>query len=170
MTADGTAAHAVFDIPALPSGLFSFAVCDEPCTTTGFGFGTYVQGLLNVLQTPAEGQLLGRVHELRWLLRARIHDVRMDLRRAEQRENRLETRLDAALGALEESRAQVGRLTRAASRTPDRDVIDGTAGALIAVGLIAIAAVLLQTHRRDRIVVPDSPAGILTEDLRSVER
>jgi len=101
---------------------------------------------------------------------SRVHGLRADVRSAERREDQLETRLDTTVGALEESRAEVGRLTRAASRTPDRDVIDGTAGALIAVGLIVIAAVLLRTRRRVRIVVPDTPAELLTEDLRSVER
>jgi hypothetical protein len=170
MAPDGTGGHAAFDLPALPSGTYSFAVCDDPCTERGLGFGEFVQGWLTVTQTPEEARLLARVRDLRGVMRSRIHGLRTDVRSAERREVRLQTRLDAALGALEESRAQVGRLTRAASRTPDRDVIDGTGGALIAVGLIAIAAVLVRRHRRDRIVVPDSPAELLAEDLRSVER
>jgi hypothetical protein len=170
MALDGTGGHATFELPALPSGQLSFVVCDDPCTRRGFGFGEYVQGWLTVVQTPEEARLLARVWELREKARADLRRSRAELRVAELREDRLGTRLDAALGALEESRAQVGRLTAAASRTPDRDVIDLTAGALISAGLIAIAAVLLRTRRRDRIVVPDSPAGLMTEDLRSFER
>jgi hypothetical protein len=170
MAPDGRSGHAVFDLPALPSGTYSFAVCDDPCTERGFGFGEFVQGWLTVTQTPEEARLLARVRDLRETMRSRVHGLTTELRSAERREDRLETRLDAALGALEESRAQVGRLTHAASRTPDRNVIDGTAGALIALGLIATAAVLFRRHRRDRIVVPDSPAELLAEDLRSVER
>ena len=170
MAPDGTGGRAAFDLPGLPSGTYSFAVCDDPCTERGIGFGEFVQGWLTVTQTPEEARLLARVRDLRETMRSRVHGLTTEMRSAERREDRLETRLDAALGALEGSRAQVGRLTRAASRTPDRDVIDGTAGALIAVGLIAIAAVLLQRHRRDRIVVPDSPAELLAEILRSVER
>jgi hypothetical protein len=167
MASDGTGGHATFDLPALPSGTYSFAVCDDPCTERGFGFGEFVQGWLTVTQTPKEARLLGRVRDLRETMRSRVRGLTTEMRSAERREERLETRLDAALGALEESRAHVGRLARAASRTPDRDVIDGTAGALIAVGLVAIAAVLLRRHRRDRILVPDSPAELLAEDLRS---
>jgi hypothetical protein len=170
MAPDGRSGRAAFDLPALPSGMYSFAVCDDPCTERGFGFGEFVQGWLTVTQTPEEARLLARVHELRGMMRSRIHGLRADVRSAERQEDRLQTRLDAALGSLEESRAQVERLTRASSRTPDRYVIDGTAGALIAVGLIAIAAVLLRTHRRDRIVVPDTPAELLMEDPRSIER
>jgi hypothetical protein len=169
MAPDGRSGRAAFDLPALPTGTYSFAVCDDPCTERGFGFGEFVQGWLTVTQTPEEARLLARVRELRGMMRSRVHGLRADVRSAERQEARLRTRLDAALGALEESRAQVERLTRAASRTPDRYVIDAT-GALIAVGLIAIAAVFLRTHRRDRIVVPDTPAELLTEDLRSIER
>ena len=121
-------------------------------------------------QTAEEARLLARVRELREMVRSRVHGMRADVRSAERQQARLQTRLDVALGALEESRAQVGRLTRAASRTPDRYVVDGTAGALIAVGLIAIAPVLMRTRRQHRIVVPDSPAELLSEDLRSVEK
>lgn len=170
MAPDGTGGHAAFDLPALPSGTYSFAVCDDPCTERGFGFGEFVQGWLTVTQTPGEARLLARVRNLRDHMRSRVHGLTREMRSAERREEQLETRLDSALGALEESRAQVGRLSRAASRTPDRDVNGGTAAALIAVGMIAIAAVLLRRHRRDRIVVPDSPAELLGQDLRSVER
>lgn len=170
MAPDGRSGRAAFNLPALPSGTYSFAICDDPCTERGLGFGEYVQGWLTVTQTPEEARLLARVRDLREVMRSRVHGLTTDLRSAERQEVRLRTRLDVALGALEESRVQVGRLTRAASRTPDRYVVDGTAGALIAVGLIAIAAVLLRRHRRERIVVPDSPAELLAEDLRSVER
>lgn len=169
MASDGTGGHAAFDLPALPSGTYSFAVCNDPCTARGFGFGEFVQGWLTITQTSEEARLLARVRDLRGTLRSREHGLTREIRSAERREDQLETRLDEALGALEESRTQVGRLTRVASRTPDRYVIDGAAGALIAVGLIAIAAVLLRRHRRDRIVVPDSPAELLGQDLRSVE-
>lgn len=170
MAPDGRSGRAAFDLPALPSGTYSIAVCDDPCTARGFGFGEYVQGWLTVTQTPEEAHLLARVHELRGMMRSRIRGLTADVRSAERQGDRLGTRLDATLGALEESRAQVERLTRAASRTPDRYVIDGAAGALIAAGLIVTAAALVRTRRRDRIVVPDSPAGLLTEDARSVER
>jgi len=170
MAPDGRSGRAAFDLPTLPSGTYTFTVCDDPCTERGFGFGEFVQGWLTVTQTPDEARLLARVHDLRGMMHLRVRGLRADVRSAERQEERFKTRLDEALGALEESRAQVGRLTRAASRTPDRYVIDGTAGALIAVGLIAIAAVLMRTHRRNRIVVPDTPAELLTEDLRSVER
>ena len=170
MAPDGRGGRAVFELPALPSGLLSFAVCDDPCTERGFGFGEFVQGWLTATQTPDEARLLARVRELRETMRSKVHGMGADVRSAERQQARLRTRLDEALGALEESRAQVGRLTRVASRTPERYVIDGTAGALIAIGLIAIAAVLLRTHRRARIVVPDTPAELLSEDLRSIER
>jgi hypothetical protein len=170
MAPDGRSGRAAFDLPTLPSGTYSFAVCDDPCTERGLGFGEFVQGWLTVTQTQEEARLLARVRELRGMMRSRVHGLRADVRSAERQEDRLQTRLDEALGALEESRAQMGRLTRAASRTPDRYVIDGTAGALIAVGLIAIAAVLMGRRRRDRIVVPDTPAELLSEDLRPVER
>ncbi len=166
MAPDGRSGRAAFNLPPLPSGMYSFAVCDDPCTERGFGFGEFVQGWLTVTQTPEEARLLARVHELRGMLRSRVHGLTADVRSAERQGDRLGTRLDAALGALEESRAQVARLTHAASRTPNRYVVDGTAGALIAVGLIATAAVLVRRRRRDRIVVPDSPAGLLTDDLR----
>jgi hypothetical protein len=167
MAPDGRSGRAAFDLPALPSGTYSLAVCDDPCTERGFGFGEFVQGWLTATQTPEEARLLARVRDLRGMMHSRVRGLRADVRVAERREDRLETRLDEALGALEESRAQVGRLTRAASRTPDRRMIDGTEGALIAVGLISIA-VLMGTRRRDRILIPDTPAELLTEDLRSV--
>jgi hypothetical protein len=169
MAPDGRSAHAAFDLPALRSGTYSFAVCDDPCTERGFGFGEFVQGWLTVTQTPDEARLLARVRELRGIMRSSVRGLRTEVRQAERQEARLRTRLDTTVGALEESRAQVERLTQATSRTPDPDVIDGTAAALIAVGLIAIAAVLLRTRRRVRIVVPDTPAELLSEDLRSVE-
>lgn len=169
MAPDGRGGHAAFDLPALPSGTYSFAVCDDPCTERGFGFGEFVQGWLTITQTPEEARLLARVRDLRETMRSRVHGVTTQMRSAERREDRLETRLHAALSALDESRAQVERLTRT-SRTPDQDLIDGTAGAFIAVGLIAMAAVLLRTRRRYHVIVPDTPAELLTADPVSVER
>jgi hypothetical protein len=168
MSADGRGGRAVFELPALPSGLHSFAVCDDPCTARGFGFGEFVQGWLSVVQTPQEGRLLARVRELREAARTKLRDSRADLRVAELQGARLTDRLNTALGALEESRAQVERLTRSASGPHEQVLIDGAVGALIAFALV-IAALIIRRRRSPRIGVPDSPAELLSPSERVLE-
>lgn len=168
IAADRRSGHAVFDLPALPSGTYSFAVCDDPCTERGFGFGEYVQGWLTVVQTPEEARLLVRVHELRERARTKLRGSRSELRVAELRESRLTTRLNTAVEALDEARAQVERLTRSASRPHDQAVIGGAGGAWIAVGLVA-AALIIRRRRAPRILVPDTPAELLSPSERVLE-
>jgi hypothetical protein len=164
MTADGSGGHAGFVLPALPSGLHTLTVCDDPCTETGFG--EYVQGWLTVVQTPAEGRLLSRVRDLRESSRARTHRMRTDLRRAERTEQGLRDALGTVRDDLAATRAQVDRLISLAASDrpashPDRDLIDGGAGAWIASGLV-IAALIIRRRRGPRIVVPDTPADLLS--------
>jgi hypothetical protein len=168
MAPDGTGGHAAFDLPALPSGTYSFAVCDDPCTERGFGFGEFVQGWLTVVQTPEEARLLVRVRALRENARTKKRESRADLRVAELREGRLTTRLDTAVEALDEARAQVERLTRSASRPHDQAMIGGAGGAWIAVGLVA-AALIMRRRRAPRIDVPDTPAELLSPSERVLE-
>ena len=169
MAPDGRAGRAVFELPALPSGLLTLSVCDDPCTERGFGFGEFVQGWLTVVQTPEEARLLARINELRETSRVALRRVRADLRVAEVRETRLRSRLDAAVDALEGTRVQVDRLTRAVSRRPGVVMIDGAAGAWIAAGAIVIAALFFRPRRRDRVSVPDTPAELVSDDPRLVE-
>lgn len=170
MAADGLSGHAIFVLPALPSGMYSLTVCDNPCTTTGFG--EYVQGWLTIVQTPAEGQLLTRIHELKESFRGRSHLLKADLHRAERREQRLKDRLETVGDELEATRAQVDQLVSSASSrsgsASERALIDGAAGAWIASGLLVIAALIIRTRRGPRIIVPDTPAELLSTEQRPV--
>jgi hypothetical protein len=170
MSAGGTGGHAAFVVPSVPSGQYTLTVCDKPCTDEGFGFGESVMGWLTVVQTSEEARLLARVRELRDTFRSRVRDLRRDLRSADSAVEELTSELNHVRGALDESRAEVGRLTRAAERAADRTLIDGAAGGWIGLGLAAVAAGLLWRRRRSRVVVPDTPEELLEHGFGPAER
>lgn len=161
MAVNGLGGHATFVLPALPRGTHSLVVCDDPCTT--WGFGEWVQGWVTAAPTTSEARLLVRIRELRATLWDRSHELNDDLRHAQQRERRLEDELGTLTRELQTARTRIDRLssTSAGSRADPAPLVDGAAGAWIASALIATVGMWLLGRRRRTIVVPDTPAELL---------
>ena len=154
-------AHVTFVLPELERGTYNLVVCDDPCTT--FGFGEYVQGWLTSVPTAAEAQLLARVREVRSNARERLYQMRRNLRETQRREWRLDGEVTALTSELRAAREQLARLAaeRPAPDPRSDALIDGAGGAWIAAAMLGIATGWLIARRRRRIVVPDSPAGLM---------
>jgi hypothetical protein len=148
-----------FVVPDLPRGTYTFVVCDDPCTT--YGFGEYVQGWLTAVPTAAEAELLARVREVRDNARMRLYEMRRNRRQTQRREWKLDGRVTALTSELKSAREQLARQAAARQAARPQALIDGAGGAWIASASIAIAVAWLRSRRRRGIVVPDTPAELM---------
>jgi hypothetical protein len=135
-----------FTVPETEGDYYSFGLCNDPCTVDGFG--EPVSGVLSVVATAREADLLGKVGKLH----SQLAGVKRDLRLTEKG---AEEEIAAASIALEESEtsrraltARVSNLERAAAQDAGRPFIDRWAAGAVAVGFVALAFVL--TGRRGR--------------------
>jgi hypothetical protein len=169
---------ASFTVPPVASGEYQVVVCDDPCTFSGFG--EYVQGWIDVVQTPEERRLFELARDRQDDLRAATNRVR-DLQRREEalraELESVETSLRERTLSLREAVAALGReettsstLRRRLARTDDAPATSVTwyvVAIALAFGLAAGVA-LGRRRREPRFVVPDTiPDDIEESVLRS---
>ena len=149
--------RASFTVPALPGGFYSIAFCNDPCTISGFR--EPLTGIISIVETVREGQLLTEQSRLD----ARIFGLRHKVRKAERAGEELQAQLEA-------SQAEQLRLSSELSRLEDelaapaalpetRPLIDRWAavGLVIVIALFALAGALAIWRRRPvKFVVPDT--------------
>lgn len=92
--------RAAFTAPRLPSGYYDMALCNDPCTISGFG-GSLV-GSISIVATRREAELLTENDRLR----SRLFGERRESRRAERRLEEVESQLDAQLAFASSQRAE----------------------------------------------------------------
>jgi len=146
-----------FTVPELPGDFYSVAICNDPCTISGFR--EPLTATISVVATAREGQLL--TENVR--LEGQISGLERDLKKsAEGQDGELQAAFDA--GEEEQLRlsGEVNRLEDrlAAARAADagsRAVIDPWAAAAIAIAFLALAVALVIRRRRPvPIEVPDT--------------
>jgi hypothetical protein len=144
--------RASFTAPQLPSGYHDMALCNDPCTISGFGGS--LSGSISIVATRREAELLTENDRLR----SRLFGARREVRRAERRleavESELETQLAFGSSERAELSAEIERLETqlAAARAraaapPGRTPFDPwVVGAILLLTLVA--AVLAFRRRR----------------------
>ena len=151
-------AHVAFTVPSLAGDFYSMGLCNDPCTTPGFG--EPIGGTISIVETAREGDLLTD----RSRLQSRMYALRRQIRKAERQNQELASRVDQ----LGEERSQVTELTaelatlerqlrdaRAeASAAEDPSLVGVVPGVGIAFGLTAFALVLFLLQRRPSRVRP----------------
>lgn len=149
---DAFEARVAFTVPSLPGDFYSMALCNDPCTISGFG--EPVGGTLSIVETAREAQLLTE----RARLQSRTYVLRRQIRKAERQNEEL----GSQIMGLEDARRQVLELTteiatlerqlrdaRAEASAADESSIVGVVpGAGIAIGLAALVLVLFLLQRR----------------------
>ncbi|MGQ0668937.1 MAG: hypothetical protein ACT4PO_04565, partial [Actinomycetota bacterium] len=93
-----------FTVPELSGDFYSVAVCNDPCTV--LGFREPLSGLISVVQTAREGQLLTE----RSRLQVRIYGLRRDVRKAGRKGDELQVALDASEQERSRLSSEVNRL------------------------------------------------------------
>lgn len=148
-----------FVVPELPRGTYTLVVCDDPCST--YGFGEYVQGWLTSVPTAAEALLLARVRDVRANAQMRLYEMRRNLRQTQRSEGKLDGEVTALTSELRTAREQLARLTAERRAARPAALIDVAGGAWIASAMLVIVAGVSIARRRRRIVVPDTPAELM---------
>ncbi len=130
-------------IPDIRGDFYSVSLCNDPCTVNGFS--QPVIGYLSIVQTEREATLLNEIQHRR----ARIGDLRHQLRTNKKELSRMSSRLTAVEHDDQRMNAQVSRLTNAlaAARTR-RPLLDAPAIAAAALLLVLAIAVTLAGRRR----------------------
>jgi LPXTG-motif cell wall-anchored protein len=142
---------ASFVVPQLDGESYALAVCNEPCTISGFRES--LTGTISIIATAREGELLNRVD----LLKRQAWNLRRQVRRSERADEELRAQLGLAEVARSELAIRVRELEAAAARaTPSgRRPLESTWVALtLAGGLFAAALALVVWRRRRRRLGP----------------
>ena len=152
--------RAGFVTPSVEGGFYRLGLCNDPCTVTGFR--EPLTGLISVVATPREADLL--VQNAR--LRSGIYVARSDLRRVERK---LET-ATAEVGSLLEtnrrerellsSRIDALEARLAASRRRASDAERRASGLLVLLVIVGIGAATIASRMRRRGGVGSSQAPI----------
>ena len=159
--------RASFVVPDLPGAFYRLAVCNDPCTISGFR--EPLTGEISIVQTSREGQLLTELYRQQdqtWMARRQV-------RKAERANLELRSELLDAEMARSELAIRVRELeaAAAASAIPSgrRPSVSPLATLLLAGGLFAVALALV-VRRRPRLgpAIPDpivatSPAAAPAE-------
>jgi outer membrane murein-binding lipoprotein Lpp len=164
--------HVTFTVPDLPGEYYTLAVCNDPCTISGFR--EPLTATISIVETVREGELLNVYQELWgsvWGLRHRVKKA--DRQKAELEATLAESRDEVSTlsaevarleAELEDASAPATAAMPSATRAPadaDRPLVDAWAavaivGALIA-ALVAIALALVFSRRSARrFAVPDT--------------
>jgi hypothetical protein len=162
-------ARTSFVLPSLRSGRYTIDVCDDPCRLSGFG--EYVQGWTSVVQT-AEAAALQRQKER---LQATLYRVRRDAAGLRKDAERLHAELNdsaatrasltARVAVLTGELGSVRRRAQAEAAESRRPLIDPWLGTLLSACALSLAVALVIGRRRGRIVIPDTPEGLLGDEL-----
>jgi hypothetical protein len=146
-----------FTVPDLIGDFYTIAFCNDPCTISGFR--EPLTGVISIVQTVREGQLLTEQSRLD----SRIFGLRRQLRRAERAGEELQVELDASQAERQRLSTELSRLEdqlTAPTASPEtRSLIDGWAavGLVILLGVLLLAGALaIRRHRSAKIVVPDT--------------
>lgn len=145
-------------VPDLPGDYYTVALCNDPCTLTGFG--EPLSGTISVVETVREGDLLTENSKLT----SRTFGLRRDVRKSERRLEELQAQLDLALSersALAEDVTEIeGELAAARSREApagtgsSRPLIDGWAAGLAALAVLALALAIVRRRRIRPLAAP----------------
>jgi hypothetical protein len=146
-----------FTVPDLPGAFYSIAFCNDPCTISGFR--EPLTGVISIVQTPREGQLLTEQSRLD----SRIFGLRHQLRKAERAGEELQAQLHASEAERQRLSTELSRLEdelAAPTASPETGwMIDGwvAVGLVILLALVSLASALAIWRRRlAKIVVPDT--------------
>jgi hypothetical protein len=145
--------QATFVVPELASRFYTLAVCNDPCTISGFR--EPLTGPISIVATTREGELLTEVDRLN----GRVWSLNRQVRKAERLDEERRAQLGAAEVARSELAIRVRELEAAAARTTRsarRPLISAWATLILAGGLFA-SALALRVRRRRRLgpAVPD---------------
>lgn len=151
--------RAAFTAPQLPSDYYRMALCNDPCSVSGFG--ETLVGTISIVATQREAELLTENDRLR----SRLFGLRREARRAERRlaatEEELETQLAFGSSERSELSAEIERLetqlaaarARAAAPVGRRPFDPLMVGAILLVTFVA--AVLAFRRRRIAPAITD---------------
>jgi hypothetical protein len=138
-------------VPRLDGQSYALAVCNEPCTISGFRES--LTGTISIIATAREGELLNRVD----LLKRQAWNLRRQVRRSERADEELRAQLGLAEVARSELAIRVRELEAAPARaTPSgrRPLLSTWVALTLAGGLFASALALVVWRRRGRRVGP----------------
>ena len=171
---NGVPVRARFTVPDVPSGPYEVAVCNDPCTLSGFG--EYVQGWVTVVQTPDEARLMTLARERKW----NVRDLKRDVRRLERDAVEREADLAAANGEARSATFGLRATERAIELLESQNdalrarlaAAERGAGvpawAVVAPGLALVGAALLIRRRRSpAFEIPDTVPDDLVERDRA---
>jgi hypothetical protein len=147
---------ASFVVPQLDGESYALAVCNEPCTISGFRES--LTGTISIIATPREGELLNRVD----LLKRQAWSLRRQVRRSERADEELRGQLGLAEVARSGLAIRLRELEGAAARaTPSgrRPLVSTWVAFTLAGGLFASALALVV--RRRRRLGPGAPDPIV---------
>ncbi|HEX9121918.1 MAG TPA: hypothetical protein VF984_00935 [Actinomycetota bacterium] len=148
--------RASFPVPDLPGAFYTVALCNDPCTISGFR--EPLTGSLSIVHTEREGVLLTQ----RSRLQGRIFALRRQLRKAERSNEELQTAFDQGAKDREWLANEVNRLNtelteeRALPTEARRPLVGGWAVAAVVAGLLAVALALWRRRRASAIRLPDT--------------
>jgi hypothetical protein len=151
-----------FTVPELPGAFYTIALCNDPCTISGFR--EPLTGPVSIVATAREGELLTERSELQTRLFRARHEARKAGKSIEE--------IEAQLGQSNEDNRSLSVMVndlrdrlaaaeteprRPVSSDPGRPLLDGWAAAIIATTVVAIAAGFVVRRRRPRIAMPQTP-------------
>lgn len=160
--------HVAFTVPDVPGDVYSIALCNDPCTISGFQ--EPISGFLSVVHTAREAELLTEQSRLQ----GQIYGLRRDVRKAEREKTDLQIGLDAAemersslTGDIVELRSELAAATARpalSEEPPSRPLIETWAAVLVGIALLALAAAIIIRRRKVApIVVPDTIEELVSE-------
>jgi hypothetical protein len=156
-----------FTVPDVPGDEYSIALCNDPCTISGFQ--EPISGFLSVVHTAREGVLLTEQSRLE----GQIYGLRRDVRKAEREKTDLQIALDAAesgrsslAGEVVSLRSALDAATdrSAGAQPPSRSLIGTRAAVLLSLGLCALAvSIALRRRKIAPVAVPDTIEELVGE-------
>ncbi len=141
---------ASFVVPQLDGESYALAVCNEPCTISGFRES--LTGTISIIATAREGELLNQVD----LLKRQAWNLRRQVRRSERADEELRAQLGLAEVARSELAIRVRELEAAATPSGRRPLVSTWVALILACALFALAlALVVRRGRRLGPTVPD---------------
>ncbi len=143
--------RAEFTAPQLGNGFYFMGLCNDPCTTAGFGDALY--GSVSIVTTRLEGKLLSKNETLRGRLAGVKYEARKVERRLRSLEGELETQLAYASTQRERTTAEIERLETQLAAARERAALPSARGPFDpwlvgAILLITLVAGVLAFRRR----------------------
>ncbi|HLA92175.1 MAG TPA: hypothetical protein VJO36_01385 [Actinomycetota bacterium] len=165
--------HVSFTMPDVEGAYYTVAICNDPCTISGFR--EPLNGPISVVHTEREAKLLNENSRLQFA----AYNLRRKLQKAERSAIELEDTLDVSRDQALALSAQIGRLElelqleaangqlalEPATAIDDRPLVEAWAlfglGIALIVALLTLALALVLSRRTaPRVVVPDTIAEL----------